>query len=111
MKNADSGLALRPEDAARELGMSATQVRNLMRLGKFSPPIGYAHKTTGSRWRYTVYRTMLDEYLHKGGTDTALVTEIREENKALADMVRASQEENRALRDLVGALLRKEVGP
>ncbi len=109
MKNADSGLALRPEDAARELGMSATQVRNWMRLGWFDPPIGYAHKTTAHQWRYTVYRTMLDEYLHKGGTDTALVAQIREENKALAELVKASQEENQRLRALVEALLRKEV--
>ncbi len=107
MRNND--LALRPEDAARERGMSASSVRNRMRLGWFDPPIGYAHKTTPTRWRYTVYRTMLDEYLHKGGTDTALVPEIREENKALADMVRASQEENQRLRALVEALLRKEV--
>lgn len=78
--------ALRPEDVTGELGMSATQIRNLMRLGRFKPPIGYAIKTTASRYRYSIYRPMLDEYLHKPGKEqqvAELMTESLEERKAL----------------------------
>lgn len=101
---------IRPEDAAREMGISATQVRNLMRLGRLNPPIGYAYKTTARRWRYTIYRDMLDEYLHKKApvVTEATVQAIQEENRILAELVKASQEEGAALRGLVEKLLARE---
>lgn len=98
------GEALRPEDVSRELGMSPTQIRNFMRLGRFKPPIGYAYKGTGRQYSYRIYRTMLDEYLHKappsGVTDEAV--------QGLIELVRASQAENAALRDALMAIIERE---
>lgn len=53
------------EDAARALGMSPTQVRNLMRTGRFDPPIGRVIKAPGKPCRYRVFRPMLDRYMGK----------------------------------------------
>ena len=100
MNTAKNAGLLRPEDVSEELGMSPTQIRNLMRMGRFSPPIGYAHKTTGKRWRYSIYRTMLDEYLHKT-PGVSRGDEVAE----LAELVRASHEENARLRELVEQLV------
>lgn len=77
---------LRPEDAALELGMSASMVRNQMRLGRFVPPIGYAQKSrTGNSYRYYIYRNMLDEYLHQ---QTSLTDEVR----ALRELIQSLKE-------------------
>lgn len=96
-------LALRPEDVAEEIGMSPTQIRNLMRLGRFNPPIGYAHKGKGKRYSYVVYRTMLDEYLHKQNNEGNEISQ-------LVELVKAQKEENSMLKDLVRSLIatRKE---
>lgn len=64
----DETTALRPEDVSEELGISPTQIRNLMRMGRFKPPIGYVIKNKGTRMSYQIYRPMLDEYLHKGSS-------------------------------------------
>ncbi len=96
-------IALRPEDVAEEIGMSPTQIRNLMRLGRFNPPIGYAHKGKGKRYSYVVYRTMLDEYLHKQNNEGSEISQ-------LVELVKAQKEENLMLKDLVRSLIatRKE---
>jgi hypothetical protein len=98
------GIALRPEDVADEIGMSPTQIRNFMRLGRFKPAIGYAYKGTGRQYCYRIYRPMLDEYLHKkapsGVTDEAV--------QGLIDLVRASQAENEALRATLMSLIGRE---
>lgn len=110
MTREGDGLALRPEDVASEMGMSPTQIRNLMRLGRFNPPIGYAYRTKGKRYSYVVYRTMLDEYLHKGteAHGQALTREISE----LVELVKAQRQENDSLRELLRATtsnMREEV--
>lgn len=94
MRTSEMGVALRPEDVADEIGMSPTQIRNFMRLGRFKPAIGYAYKGTGRQYCYRIYRPMLDEYLHRtpsGVTDEAV--------QGLIDLVKASQAENEALRN------------
>ena len=96
-------LALRPEDVAEEIGMSPTQIRNLMRLGRFSPPIGYAHKGKGKRYSYVVYRTMLDEYRHRRSDSGSEVSQ-------LVELVKAQKEENEMLRDLLGSLIKSKEG-
>lgn len=89
--------ALRPEDVAGELGMSPTQIRNLMRNGRFDPPIGYALKTTGKRYRYMIYRSMVDEYLHKAPPA----------DRAVAELLARDLEEREALRKILDRLMKE----
>ena len=97
------GLALRPEDVAREMGMSATQIRNLMRAGAFDPPIGYAYRIAPTRYQYVIYRPMLDKHLGIDSRDDAadILAEI-------AALVRAGQEDGAALRRLLEQAIGKE---
>jgi len=103
--------ALRPEDVADELGLSPTQIRNLMRMGRFKPAIGYVIKTKGNRMSYQIYRPMLDEYLHKSGRppDTGGEMELmREENRRLRELLQTREKEAEELRELLRLALPKE---
>ena len=108
--------ALRPEDVADEMGLSPTQIRNLMRLNRFKPAIGYVYRTAGNRHSYVIYRPMLDEYLHKRQEqriDLTVLAEtvdaMRKENDKLAALVASILTENAALKELLGQVIRKEV--
>lgn len=91
---------LRPEDVSEELGLSPTQIRNFMRLGRFNPPIGYAYKGTGRQYSYRIYRSMLDEYLHK-------VPPVSGDG-AMMELLARDLEEREALRKLLASLIEKE---
>lgn len=81
-----------------------------MRLGRFKPAIGYAHRSTGKRYTYVVYRSMLDEYLHKTrplDDSSAVVEQMRAENERLAAMLEASQAQTASLIDALKALTSK----
>ena len=101
MKTMDETMALKPEEVAGELGMSPTQIRNLMRLKRFNPPIGYAIKTTG-RYRYFIYRPMLDEYLHRSPPQGS------GGGPQLVELLNKDMEERKALRELLERVLKEE---
>jgi hypothetical protein len=117
VKNRDPAEVLRPEDVAGEMGLSATQIRNLMRLKRFDPPIGYAHRTKGRRYQYVIYRSMLDQYLHKGDTGppagredvVATVAAMKAENEKLAAMFEASQRQTASLMGMLETMIKREV--
>lgn len=53
-------------ETARILGMSEQGVREHMKRGLFHPPIGYVTQP-GNRKQYHIYRSMLFQYIGKGG--------------------------------------------
>lgn len=68
------------EEAARILGMSPQGVREHMKRGLFTVPIGYVTKIS-KRYQYHIYRDMLNKHLGREEVSDDGRNREREENQ------------------------------